>query len=144
MIRTKKVFLTFTFYLLLSSFFVACSNDDDDVDEDATVGEVMTLDSDGEIVSGSTVKLDCESSINQPCDIEITGITDETGIFRREFELPMVLRVRAHRIVVDTTVEGTLPDTIQTITRDSICGETYISIIEGQVNRQTVVLFNCD
>lgn len=144
MIRTKKTFLTFTLYLFLSSLFVACNNDDDDVDEDATFGEVMTLDADGDIVSGSTVRLDCESSINQACDIEITGITDANGIFRRQFQLPMVLRVRAHKIVVDTTVEGTLPDTNQIITRDSICGETYISIIEGEVSRQTVVLFECD
>lgn len=144
MIRTKKALLTFTFYLLLSGFFVACNNDDDDVDEDATVGEVMTLDAEGEVVGGSTVSLDCESSINQPCDIEITGTADENGIFRHQFKLPKVLRVRAHKIVIDTTVEGTLPDTNQIITRDSICGETYISVIEGEVSRQTVVLFNCD
>ncbi len=144
MIRTKKTFLTFTLYFVFMSLFIACSSDDDDIDEDATVGEIMTLNADGERVAGSTVRLDCESSINQPCDVEFTGLTDEQGIFRREFQLPKVLRVRAHKIVIDTTVEGTLPDTNQIITRDSICGETYISIIESQVSRQTVVLFSCD
>lgn len=144
MVKTKKTILLLASVIFSLQLFWACNNDDDEDTDGVTRGQVMVLNSDGDRVPRANVALTCESSLDRPCDINFSGKTDEDGIYEREFDLPKVLKVNAYKVVMDTTIEGTVPDTTRTISKDSLCGETYISIIEGETNRQTVTLFSCE
>jgi hypothetical protein len=122
--------------------FVGCNKEE----EDPTVAEIHVVDVEGKIVPYAQVELTCESSTTppEPCIIETGGTTDAAGMYSTEFELPNVLRVTAYKIHSDTQIFGILPDTTMIITTDSICGESFISVLENQTNRKTVVLYECN
>jgi len=120
--------------------FSSCNNDDDDGD---TIAEVVVVTQQGARVPGATVTLECESTISRPCELKVVGLTDAGGVFRYQTNLPKVLRIEAFKLATDTQILGTLPDTVQVITVDSICGESFISIQENETSRQTVVLNDC-
>ena len=124
---------------------VSCSSDDDDdPNKGKTIAQIMTLDPEGKTIPDVNIRLVCETSTERPCEIDIRGKSNSAGMFEKEFVLPKVLRVNAHKIVLDTVITGVPPNTQTDIVRDSICGQTYISIVEGTTSRQTVVLFSCE
>ncbi len=122
--------------------FVTISCDDED--DDPTIAQVLVETVDKKIVPGANVTLVCESSQNKECNILIEGVSDENGVFETRRDLSQILRVSSYKIVNDTEVVGVPPDTTLVITRDSICGETFINIIENETSRQTVVLYSCN
>ncbi len=127
--------------LAVLSLFVGCNNDDDD----PTIAEIYAVNEAGEVIQNANVSLVCESSVNpaQPCIVGDTGRTNSTGLFRSEFALPAVMKITSFKVTADTQIFGILPDTSMIITRDSLCGETFITVLEGDINRQTVVLYEC-
>ena len=113
---------------------------------DPTIAEVHAVDSDGNPVPYVDVILSCTSSYDPPlpCEVYIVGKADEKGVFSHETDLPKVLRVYASTMLRDTIITGILPDTTMTIIKDSICGETFISIKPHETTVQTVVLYDCN
>lgn len=109
------------------------------------IAEIKVVDSLGNAVPFANLTMVCTSSTNppRPCDIEIQTVTSESGKYRKEFEHPSVLRVIASSIQSDTVITGVLPDTTQVISRDSLCGETFITIKEDETNTKTVVVYVC-
>tara|TARA_B100000780_G_C21119387_1_gene453284 strand:- start:255 stop:680 length:426 start_codon:yes stop_codon:yes gene_type:complete len=139
--RTIQTFLRTASFIFLSVFAIACNNDDDD---DTGVAQVVVVNMNGNRVPQAIVELECESSIDRPCDIFVTGYTDGVGVYETEWTYNKVLKVNAFKVVRDTQIVGVIPDTTHVITADSTCGESYISIRSGETTRQTVVLYECN
>ena len=135
----KNVFNIVVFFSLMGFVFITSCKDK----TPPTVAQVKVINQVGEPVPYADVVLACTSSINQPCDVEIIGVADENGLFERTFDLSQVLTVYAAGNRHDTQITGVLPDTIMTITKDSICGESLISIKPEQTTLQTITLYDC-
>ena len=135
---TKHIF---AFLFLISLGFVSCNNDEED-----TIAQINVVNEEGQRVGNAAVAFTCQSSYDppRPCNIQITGQANSSGFYERKFDLPAVLVVSAFRVVRDTTVVGVLPDTTMIITRDSLCGESFISIQEGETTKKTVVVYECN
>lgn len=112
-------------------------------DPEPTIAEIKVVTQDGVPVPFANVTLTCTSSVNLPCEIEITGKADENGVYAKEFDLPKVLIVTAAGNIYDTIISGTFPDTTMTLIRDTICGQTTISIKPEQTSTQKVILYDC-
>lgn len=127
--------------LSLGLVFTACNKE-----EEGATAEVHVVTEDGLSVPNALVYMDCESSKTppQPCNVHIEGATDDLGIFVQDFDQPAVLKITSFKIFADTQVLGVLPDTTLIITRDSLCGESFISVLAGESNKQTVVLYECN
>jgi hypothetical protein len=108
-----------------------------------TVAEVRVIDENGEPVPFADIIMACTSSVNKPCEIEIFATADKNGVYVRNFDLPKVLEVTAAGNLRDTQIIGALPDTTMIITKDSICGVTFISIKPEQTSVQTITLYEC-
>ena len=135
----KNVFNVVIFFSLIGFGFIMSCKDD----TPPTIAEVRVINQLGEPVPYADVVLACTSSINQPCDIEIIAITDKNGVYEHTFDLAKVLTIYAAGNRHDTQITGVLPDTIMTITKDSICGESLISIKPEQTTIQTITLYDC-
>jgi len=136
----KKLGIYWILVCLLGVAAIGCDDDDDD----PTIGQVIVKTVDDNVVPEAAVILECESSENRECNILIEGVSDENGMFEVKRDLSQILRVTSYKIVFDTNIEGLIPDTTVTITRDSICGESFITFVEGETSRQTVVLYSCN
>ena len=135
----KNVFNIVVFFSLISFVFITSCKDD----TPPTIAQVKVLNQLGEPIPNADVVLACTSSVNQPCDIEIVGVADENGLFEHTFDLPQVLTVYASGNRHDTQILGVLPDTTMIITKDSICGESLISIKPEQTSLKTITLYDC-
>ena len=133
--------LLFAIFIVSAASFSSCKDD-----IGPAIAEIQVVDSVGNIVPFANILLTCTSSTNppKPCDIEVITKAESNGKYRKEFDLPLVLKIVASSIVADTTILGVLPDTTMIVTRDSICGETFITVKEDQTNYQTVVLYGCN
>jgi hypothetical protein len=135
----KNVFNVVVSVILLGFvFMMSCNND-----VEPTVAEIRVIDLNGNPVPNADIVLSCTSSVNKPCDIEIFGVADENGVFTETFDLPKVLEITAAGNLHDTQIIGTLPDTIMIITKDSICGTSFISIKPEQTSVQSITLYEC-
>lgn len=112
--------------------------------DDPTDIVVTVLTDEGQRVPFANITFQCESTINRPCELVIERVTNEIGVYERRFSEPKVLRINAYKIVADTLIVGIPPNTYPQITRDSLCGEAYITIREFATSRQTVVLSVCN
>ena len=135
----KNIFNIVVFTAILGFVFVSSCK----TDPEPTIAEIKVLTQDGVPVPYANVTLTCTSSVNLPCDIEISGTADENGVYTREFDLPKVLIVNAAGNIYDTIITGVFPDTIMTLIKDTICGQTTISIKPEQTSTQKVILYNC-
>ena len=88
----------------------------------------------------------CQSSFDPPreCDIRIEARTDEFGKYSQTFDLPRILSVYASRATFDTVIIGVPPDTQMIITKDSLCAESFLSIVEGETTSITMTLLECN
>jgi hypothetical protein len=120
-------------------FLYSCKNE-----VEPTTAEIRVVNADGEPVPFADIILTCTSSVNLPCEIEIIAQADEGGIYKRDFDLPKVLSVISAGNLYDTIITGVLPDTTMTFIKDTICGETFISIKPEQVSVQTIILYDCN
>jgi hypothetical protein len=135
----KSVFNLVTVLIIIGFvFIVSCKKT-----VEPTTAEVVVVTKDGVPVPFADILLTCSSSVNLPCEIEITGKADKNGIYTRDFELPKVLKVTAAGNIYDTIITGVLPDTTMTITKDTICGTTFISIKPEQTSKQIITLYDC-
>jgi len=135
----KSVFNIVTVLVVIGfAFIVSCKKT-----VEPTVAEIVVVTKDGDPVPFADILLTCTSSVNLPCEIEIEGAADKDGVYKREFELPKVLQVTAAGNIYDTVITGVLPDTTMTITKDTICGTTFISIKPEQTSKQTITLYDC-
>ena len=135
----KNIFnILFSITLLGFVFLNSCKED-----VIPTTAEIRVVNTDGDPVPFADVMLTCTSSVNLPCEIEIIAQADEEGIYKKDFDLPKVLKVVAAGNLYDTIITGILPDTSMTFIKDTICGETFISIKPEQVSVQTIILYDC-
>jgi len=135
----KNIFNIVVFTVAIGFIFVSSCKKD----VEPTIAQIKVLTKDGVPVPNADVLLTCTSSVNLPCEIEITGKTDENGVFTKEFDLPKVLIVNASGNIYDTQYIGDFPDTQWIITKDTICGQTTISIKPEQTSTQKVILYDC-
>ncbi|MFT5878424.1 MAG: hypothetical protein ACI8SA_002291, partial [Dokdonia sp.] len=68
---------------------------------------------------------------------------DENGVYSREFELPKVLEVTSAGNIYDTIITGTLPDTQMTLSKDTICNTSFISIKPEETSILSITLYDC-
>ncbi|MGB0391136.1 MAG: hypothetical protein ACPGRC_06575 [Salibacteraceae bacterium] len=135
----KNIFNIFVSFALLGMLFVVSCKEE--VPPTTAVIKVVT--EDGDPVPYADILLTCTSSVNQPCDIEIIAKADEKGEYTRDFDLPKVLEVTAAGNIYDTIITGTLPDTQMIFVKDTICGNTFISIKPETTSTQSVTLYDC-
>ena len=135
----KNVFNVFIFLFLSGFLFIMSCKDK----TEPTIAEIRVINQLGEPIPYADVVLACTSSINKPCEIEIIGVADKNGVYEHTFDLSKVLTIYASGNRHDTQITGIQPDTIMTITKDSICGESLISIKPEQTTVQTITLFDC-
>jgi len=135
----KNIFNIFVSLALLGLLFVvSCKKE-----VTPTIAVIKVVTEDGEPVPYADILLTCTSSVNQPCDIEIIGKADANGEYSREFDLPKVLEVTAAGNIYDTIITGVLPDITITYVKDTICGNTFISIKPEETSTQSVTLYDC-
>ena len=102
--------------------------------------EVKVLDSDGVSQEGVHVSLYCTEP---SCVVAERGTTNSLGVFVQEFELPVVLRVRAVRYDSTITKIGLPPNQIEVIEVDSLCGEGFITVENNEVALETITILQC-
>lgn len=103
--------------------------------------EVKVYDKDGVAQKSILVKMFCTEP---ECVIQREGRTNDLGVYTQEFELPVVLRVRAVRYDTTTTLEGLPPNQIRKVSVDSVCGEGFVQIEHDEVASETITILNCN
>lgn len=132
----KKLFSFNT--LLITAFFscifYAC-------DEDTPPrAEITVLREDGTPLEDARVIVFC----TEPgCVVADTAYTDFNGLSTHEFALPAVLKVEAFKVSESTIDTGFPPVTI-VLGEDSLCGEEFITLVENEVSRKTVIALPCN
>ncbi len=83
--------VSFSMVFLLSTITSSCKKEEDG----PGVGEVLVVDSQGNIITDANITLVCESTTvpAKPCDVKETGKTDDKGKFRIESPNPKVLKI---------------------------------------------------
>jgi hypothetical protein len=108
--------------------------------DDPGRAEVKVLDADGVSQKGVHVTLFC----TQPdCVVRTTGVTNSLGVYVEEFELPVVLRVRAVRYDSTITYQGLPPNQVEIVSVDSLCGEGFITLENNEVASEVITILNC-
>lgn len=103
--------------------------------------EVKVLDKDGVAQKGVHVTLFCTET---NCIVRTTGLTNTLGVYTEEFDLPVVLRVRAVRYDSTITYQGLPPNQVEVIKVDSLCGEGYIQIENNEVAKELITILDCN
>lgn len=112
-----------------------------DHDKGPGTAEVKVVDSAGLAQEGVSVILYCTEV---DCVVRREGLTNELGVYQTEFELPVVLRVRAVRYDSTITWVGLGPNKKKVVTLDSICGEGFIQIENDEISKETVTILECN
>lgn len=102
--------------------------------------EIKVIDADGTSQEGVFVTLYCTKP---ECVVTTTGQTNSLGVYVEEFELPVVLRVRAVRYDSTVTLQGLPPNQIEIVSVDSLCGEGFITVENNEVATETVTILQC-
>lgn len=108
-----------------------------------TTAEIYVIDEEGNPVANANVNLVCTSSVNKPCTVDLIGITNSNGKVVFDLELPAVLAVEVSKVTMDTNMVG-WPNPVPEITEDSICGNSFISVLLEEINTKTVVVQSCN
>lgn len=112
-----------------------------DTDPGPGVAEVKVINEEGVSQPGVTVKMYC----TQPrCVVERIGKTNSLGVYTQEFDLPVVLRVRAVRYDTTRSVQGLPPNQIVTIKVDSVCGEGFVDVENDAIVTETITILECN
>ena len=102
--------------------------------------EVKVIDKDGQIQKKVKVVMFCTEP---ECVVKREGLTNDLGIYTQEFDLPVVLRVRAVRYDTTITKTGLPPNVITKVTQDSVCGEGFIQVENDEIANETVTILTC-
>ncbi len=104
-------------------------------------GEIVVVNSKGEVQSGVHVRMFCTQV---DCDVVRNGTTNSSGAYSQEFDLPVVLRVRAVRYDSTVTVVGLPPNQMEEVSVDSLCGEGFIQIENDEIASERVTILDCN
>lgn len=133
----KKAIVAGLFAVAIAMFtMVGCDNT-----PGPGTAEVKVINADGLTQSGVQVTLFCTET---NCVVRRTGKTNELGVYRQDFDLPVVLRIRAVRYDTTVTKVGLPPNQITKYTVDSLCGEGYTQIENDQISSETVTIVDCN
>lgn len=135
----KNLFFYVVLVVLGLSLFVSSCKEE----VPPTVAKIRVVSQNGEVIPYANILLTCTSSVNLPCEIEIEGVADKNGVYERTFDLPKVLHVYAAGNIYDTIITGSLPDTQMVFVKDTVCGNTFISIKPEETSSTTVILYDC-
>ncbi|GAB4382892.1 MAG: hypothetical protein Kow0075_14880 [Salibacteraceae bacterium] len=103
------------------------------------IAEVKVVNTEGLAQPGVWVKLFC----TEPnCVVKREGRTNELGIYTTEFDLPVVLRIRAVKYDTTYTTEGLPPNQIKKMKVDSSWGEGYIQVENDMIAQETITLLH--
>ena len=103
--------------------------------------EIRVIDVDGVSQKGVDVLMYC----TQPgCVVQREGKTNSLGVFTEQFELPVVLRVRAVRYDSTFEVIGLPPNEIEVLRLDSLCGEGFVQIENDEITSETITILECN
>ena len=121
---------------LSSIGFTACKND-----PGPGIAEIKVINLDGVSQKGVDVLMYC----TQPgCVVQREGKTNSLGVFSEQFDLPVVLRVRAVRYDSTFTIVGLPPNQIEVLHLDSLCGEGFVQIENDEITSETVTILECN
>ena len=117
------------FIVLTSIGMVACKDD-----EEPTIGEMIFIDLDSNLVPNVNVILQCTSSVQRPCNVYIESVTDSKGKLSKTFEEPKILNVSG-AVLTDVIVayDSLLRPIYQ---QDSLFVEGTINIKKFQTTRK--------
>ena len=132
----KKAILAIVAVISLSAVISSCNND-----PDPGVAEVKVINEDGVAQGDIKVTMFC----TEPgCIVKREGRTNSLGVYTQEFELPVVLRVRAVRYDTTRTVQGLPPNEIVKIKVDSVCGEGFVQVENDEIASETITILECN
>jgi len=124
------------FFALTSLVLVSCNKD-----PQPGVAEIKVVDETGTFQTGIDVVLYC----TQPdCVVRTEGVTNSLGVFTSEYELPVVLKVRAVRYDTTTEIIGLPPNQIEVHSIDSLCGEGFVQIENDAIVKETITILECN
>jgi hypothetical protein len=102
--------------------------------------EITVLRFDGTPVGDARVIIYC----TEPgCVVADTAYTDFNGLSTHEIALPAVLKVSAFK-VTETTIDTGFPPVKVVLGDDSLCGDEFITLIEDEVTKKTVITYPCN
>ena len=133
----KRVFqASLVLVAVYAILFTSCDNT-----PDPGVAEVKVYDENNVAQSGIKVTMYC----TEPgCVVRRVGRTNSVGVFTEEFELPVVLRVRAVRYDTTTTTSGLPPNVITRVSVDSLCGEGFVQVENDEITSETITILECN
>lgn len=132
----RKVFIALTIMIFGSLVMTSCYKD-----PGPGTAEIRVVNTKGEVQKGVRVRLFCTET---GCDVARIGRTNSSGEYTQEFDLPVVLRVRAVRYDTTITQTGLPPNQKEEISVDSLCGEGFIQIENDEVTSERVTILNCN
>ena len=133
----KIVFQVSVFLVASFAFiFTSCDNT-----PDPGVAEVKVYDEDNLAQSGVKVIMYCTET---GCVVRKEGRTNSLGVYKEEFDLPVVLRVRAVRYDTIRTTTGLPPNVITSIKVDSVCGEGFIQVENDEITSESITILECN
>ena len=132
----KHAFAALVMTVLASVTLTSCYED-----PGPGTAEIQVVNISDQVQSGGFVKLFCTEN---DCDVVREGQTNSVGLYTQEFELPVVLRVRAVRYDTTVTVIGLPPNQTEQISVDSLCGEGFIQVENDEVTSERITIVECN
>lgn len=133
----KRIFqASLVLVAICAVLFTACNNT-----PDPGIAEVKVYDENNLAQSGVKVTMFC----TEPgCIVRRAGKTNSVGVYTQEFELPVVLRVRAVRYDTTEKTTGLPPNVITTISVDSLCGEGFVQVENDEITSESITILECN
>ena len=135
-IMKKLLILSSISIAMIGLLMTSCDND-----PGPGTAEVKVIDEDGVSQPNVLVRMYCTMP---DCVVDRQGRTNSLGVYSQEFELPVVLRVRAVRYDTTRTVTGLPPNQIVNIRVDSLCGEGFVNVENDEVVNETITILECN
>ena len=133
----KIVFQVSVFLVASFAFiFTSCDNT-----PDPGVAEVKVYNEDNLAQSGVKVIMYCTET---GCVVRKEGRTNSLGVYKEEFDLPVVLRVRAVRYDTTITKTGLPPFEKEEIEIDSLCGEGFVQVENDEITSESITILECN
>lgn len=133
----KRIFqASLVLVAICAVLFTACNNK-----PDPGIAEVKVYDENNLAQSGVKVTMFCTEPA---CIVRRVGKTNSVGVYTQEFELPVVLRVRAVRYDTTEKTTGLPPNVITTISVDSLCGEGFVQVENDEITSESITILECN
>jgi len=133
-----KIVFQASLFLVASFAFIFTSCDNT---PDPGVAEVKVYNEDNLAQSGVKVIMYCTET---GCVVRKEGRTNSLGVYKEEFDLPVVLRVRAVRYDTTITKTGLPPFEKEEIEIDSLCGEGFVQVENDEITSESITILECN